>query len=73
MTRLICTGEIYFLVENHFTDIYLYMRWNMIDFRQYIFRPASKECTESASHQTQGIQFYVTPNRILLLDTQVYI
>ncbi|VDO94291.1 unnamed protein product [Soboliphyme baturini] len=39
-------------------------------YRHYIFRPASKECTETSCHQTAGIQFYVTDNRVILLDTQ---
>uniref|UniRef100_A0A915JXX5 Protein SMG9 n=1 Tax=Romanomermis culicivorax TaxID=13658 RepID=A0A915JXX5_ROMCU len=39
-------------------------------YRQYIFRPACKECTETSGHQTQGVQFFVNENRIVLLDSQ---
>lgn len=39
-------------------------------YRQYIFRPACKECTETSGHQTQGVQFFVNENRVILLDSQ---
>ncbi|XP_077985412.1 nonsense-mediated mRNA decay factor SMG9-like [Glandiceps talaboti] len=38
--------------------------------RMYAFRPQSRDITEIAGHQTHGIDFMVTSERILLLDTQ---
>ncbi|XP_072049164.1 nonsense-mediated mRNA decay factor SMG9-like [Amphiura filiformis] len=36
----------------------------------YIFKPQNADIQEQAGHQTRGIDFFVTPERIILLDTQ---
>lgn len=39
-------------------------------YRNYIFQPQTKETREDGSHQTVGVDMFVTPERIILLDTQ---
>ena len=36
-----------------------------------VFRPETKEVWESDSYQTAGLDMAVTPERVVLLDTQV--
>ena len=36
-----------------------------------MFRPESKEVWENESYQTTGLDMAVTPERVILLDTQV--
>uniref|UniRef100_A0A914UZC1 Protein SMG9 n=1 Tax=Plectus sambesii TaxID=2011161 RepID=A0A914UZC1_9BILA len=44
---------------------------NTLDmYRQYVFRPASREAVETCRHQTAGIQIYITKTRLMLLDCQ---
>lgn len=38
--------------------------------RSYIFTPQNRECQESCVHLTDGIDMYVTGQRIIFLDTQ---
>lgn len=40
------------------------------DKSSYIFKPESREAILKASHQTLGVEFFVTKERIILLDTQ---
>ncbi|KAL8599177.1 hypothetical protein ACOMHN_007893 [Nucella lapillus] len=39
-------------------------------YRNYAFHPQIKEIREDAFHQTVGVEMFVTPERIILLDTQ---
>uniref|UniRef100_A0A0N5ALP9 Protein SMG9 n=1 Tax=Syphacia muris TaxID=451379 RepID=A0A0N5ALP9_9BILA len=39
-------------------------------YRQYAFRPASREAVESCRFQTSKISIFVTKNRLILLDCQ---
>lgn len=39
-------------------------------YRNYIFQPQTKETREEAAHQTMGVDMFITPERIILLDTQ---
>ncbi|XP_067666070.1 nonsense-mediated mRNA decay factor SMG9-like [Haliotis asinina] len=39
-------------------------------YRSYVFQPQTKEVKENGAHQTNGIDMYVTPERIIFLDTQ---
>ena len=39
--------------------------------REYKFKPQCYEMLETCVHQTEGIDMYVTQERIILLDTQV--
>ena len=39
-------------------------------YRNYIFQPQVKETREDAVHQTVGVDMFVSPERIILLDTQ---
>ncbi|KAK5973011.1 hypothetical protein GCK32_004262 [Trichostrongylus colubriformis] len=39
-------------------------------YRQYIFRPASREALESSRHQTTKIHAYITKSKQILLDCQ---
>ncbi|CDW56741.1 Pre mRNA cleavage complex II protein Clp1 [Trichuris trichiura] len=40
-------------------------------YRQYKFRPESKECAESGWYQTAGVHAYINTHRTILLDAQV--
>ncbi|ESO94857.1 hypothetical protein LOTGIDRAFT_117877, partial [Lottia gigantea] len=39
-------------------------------YRNYIFQPQTKETKEEGSHQTNGIEMFVSSERIIFLDTQ---
>ncbi|KHJ40955.1 hypothetical protein D918_08962 [Trichuris suis] len=39
-------------------------------YRQYKFRPESKECAESGWYQTAGVHVYINTHRTILLDAQ---
>ncbi|KIH47894.1 hypothetical protein ANCDUO_22041, partial [Ancylostoma duodenale] len=39
-------------------------------YRQYIFRPASREALESSRHQTTKIHAYITKSKQIFLDCQ---
>ncbi|PAV74715.1 hypothetical protein WR25_15330 [Diploscapter pachys] len=39
-------------------------------YRQYIFRPASREAVETSKHQTLRLQIFVTKFRMILIDCQ---
>uniref|UniRef100_A0A5S6QVF0 Protein SMG9 n=1 Tax=Trichuris muris TaxID=70415 RepID=A0A5S6QVF0_TRIMR len=39
-------------------------------YRQYKFRPESKECAESGWYQTAGVHVYINAHRTILLDAQ---
>ncbi|XP_050406427.1 nonsense-mediated mRNA decay factor SMG9 [Patella vulgata] len=39
-------------------------------YRNYIFQPQTKETKEEGSHQTNGIDMFVSSERIILLDAQ---
>ena len=36
-----------------------------------MFKPQTKEMLEVGAHQTAGVDMFVTPERLVLLDTQV--
>ncbi|XP_066280720.1 nonsense-mediated mRNA decay factor SMG9-like [Branchiostoma lanceolatum] len=38
--------------------------------RSFVFKPQSEETLETAGHQTVGVDLFVTPERIILIDTQ---
>uniref|UniRef100_A0A8C4WX67 Nonsense-mediated mRNA decay factor SMG9 n=1 Tax=Eptatretus burgeri TaxID=7764 RepID=A0A8C4WX67_EPTBU len=40
------------------------------DQRQYVFKPQSHEIRERGGYQTSGVDFYITQERIIFLDTQ---
>ncbi|CAJ0585578.1 unnamed protein product, partial [Mesorhabditis spiculigera] len=39
-------------------------------YREYIFRPGSREAVEGSRHQTSGLQIYVTRTRMIYIDCQ---
>ncbi|XP_029636226.1 protein SMG9 isoform X1 [Octopus sinensis] len=39
-------------------------------YRNFVFQPQSKEIREVGSHQTSGVDMFVTNDRVILLDTQ---
>ena len=39
--------------------------------RDFVFKPQTKEMLEVGAHQTMGVDMFVTPERLVLLDTQV--
>ncbi len=39
--------------------------------RSYIFAPQNRDCQESCVHLTDGIDMFVTGQRVIFLDTQV--
>ncbi|GAB1599005.1 protein SMG9-like [Argonauta hians] len=39
-------------------------------YRNFIFQPQSKDTREVGSHQTTGVDMFVTNDRVILLDTQ---
>ena len=45
--------------------------WINFCFRSYIFPPQTRDTKEKCGHQTNGIDIFVTPQRIVLLDSQV--
>ncbi len=40
-------------------------------FRDFAFKPQTKEMIEVGAHQTMGVDLYVTSERVIILDTQV--
>ncbi len=42
-----------------------------IVFRDFAFKPQTKEMMEVGAHQTMGVDLYVTSERVIILDTQV--
>lgn len=40
-------------------------------YRTYVFRTQSQEIKERGGNQTSGIDFFITQERIIFLDTQV--
>lgn len=40
-------------------------------FRGYVFRAQSQEIKERGGHQSSGIDFFITQERVIFLDTQV--
>ena len=41
-------------------------------YRQYIFRPCSKETVYSGLYQTNGIHIYITDSRVIYIDCKVF-
>lgn len=39
--------------------------------RGYVFRAQSQEIKERGGHQSSGIDFFITQERVIFLDTQV--
>ncbi|VDD88000.1 unnamed protein product [Enterobius vermicularis] len=60
------------LAGNDHQDMYRKrcLQKNGLLYRQYAFRPASREAVESCRFQTSKISIYVTKNRSILLDCQ---
>lgn len=41
-------------------------------YRQYIFRPCSRDTIYSGLYQTNGISVYITESRVIYIDCKVY-
>lgn len=49
-----------------------YKMWFLRVCRNYIFPAQSREVREECGHMTKGIDIYVTSQRVIFLDSQVY-
>eukprot|EP00106_Octopus_bimaculoides_P001603 XP_014769045.1 PREDICTED: protein SMG9-like [Octopus bimaculoides] len=57
---------VYIFIYNEVIDAFLHL----FAFRNFVFQPQSKEIREVGSHQTSGVDMFVTNDRVILLDTQ---
>lgn len=56
--------------ENTIRHVYL-CNWCFAWRRAYVFRAQTQEIKERGGNQTSGIDFYITQERVIFLDTQV--